>query len=78
MNNERPDFNLIRGKISKNIGAANKSLPAKTNIIPKNIDRITIKNLIFFEIFSVFALANDDKAKIKIIKIIIPKKTKFI
>ena len=68
----------MRGRIKKSIGAANKIRPAKTNIIPKNIERITIKNLIFFEIFLVFALANDDKVKIKIIKIIIPKKIKFI
>ena len=38
----------------------------------------TIKSLIFFEIFFVLALANQDKAIIKIIKIIIPKKSKFI
>ena len=78
LNKEIPDFNFIKGRIKKSIGAANKIRPAKSNIIPKNIERITINNLIFFEIFCVFALANDNKAKIKIIKIIIPKKIKFI
>ena len=78
LSKEKPDFNLIKGSISKNIGAANKILPAKTNIIPNSIERITNKNLIFLEIFCVFALAKEDKASTKIIKIIIPKKSKFI
>ena len=73
-----PEPNFTKGRISKSIGAANKSRPAKINIIPNIIERITIKNLIFFEIFCVLALANEVKAKTKIIKIIIPKKTKFI
>ena len=51
LNKEKPDFNFIKGSISKNIGAASKILPAKTNIIPKRIEKITNKNLIFLEIF---------------------------
>ena len=73
-----PDFSFIKGKINKKIGAANKIRPAKTNISPAKTERITIKNLIFFEIFWTFALANANKKIIKIIKIIIPKKIKFI
>ncbi len=73
-----PEPNFTKGRINKSIGAANKSRPAKINIIPNNIERITIRNLIFFEIFCVLALANEVKAKTKIIKIIIPKKAKFI
>ena len=69
-----PDCNFIRGRSINSIGAANKILPAKTRIIPIKIEIITTKNLIFFEIFCVLAFANQDKIKIKIIKIIIPKK----
>ena len=69
-----PDCNLIRGNNIRSIGAANKILPAKTKTIPIKIEIITIKNLILFEIFWVFAFANQVKIKIKIIKIIIPKK----
>ena len=78
LNNDKPDFNLIKGNTNKNIGAANKTLPAITNIIPKSIEKIIIINLIDFEIFLVLAFENQDKTRIKIIKIIIPKKIKFI
>ena len=50
LNKEKPDFNLINGKINKKIGAANKIRPAKTNKIPKIIEKNTIKILIFLEI----------------------------
>ena len=69
---------IIKGRSTKSNGAAKIILPAKTKIIPTKIDSITIKNLIFLEIFRVFALANADKATTKTIKIIIPKKIKFI
>ena len=78
LNKEIPDFSLIKGKRNRSIGVANKILPAKTNITPITIERNIIKNLIFFEIFLVLALANQDKTRAKIIKIIIPKKIKFI
>ena len=73
-----PDPSFIKGRSTKSNGAAKIILPAKTKIIPTKIDSITIKNLIFLEIFRVFAFANADKAKTRTIKIIIPKKIKFI
>ena len=78
LNKEKPDFNFIKGKINKNIGAANKMRPAKTSAAAKSTERMIIKSLMIREIFLVFALANADKIKTKIIKIIIPKKSKFI
>ena len=73
-----PEPNFIKGNSIKSNGAAKIILPAKTRITPAKRESITIRNLIFFEIFRVFALANEDKAKTKTIKIIIPKKIKFI
>ena len=73
-----PDFNLIKGSKIKSNGAMSKTLPARTKIIPKKIEMTTIKNLMFFETFRVLAFANDDNISIKIIKIIIPKNSKFI
>jgi hypothetical protein len=73
-----PDPSFIKGSTIKSNGAANIILPARTKITPKKREDITIRNLIFFEIFRVFALANADKDKTKTIKIIIPKKIKFI
>ena len=73
-----PDFNFIKGKINKRTGAANKTLPAIISKIPNKSEKIIIKNLTFFEIFLVLALANHTNIRLKIIKIIIPKKTKFI
>tara|TARA_B110000438_G_C15803486_1_gene646240 strand:- start:1843 stop:2109 length:267 start_codon:yes stop_codon:yes gene_type:complete len=73
-----PEPNFIKGNSIKSNGAAKIILPAKTRITPKKRESITIRNLIFFEIFLVFALANEDKAKTKTIKIIIPKNIKFI
>ena len=78
LNKESPDFNFIKGNSNMSIGAASKMRPAKTSTNPSKIDRITIKNLIFLEIFWVLAFAKRDKTRAKIIKIIIPKKTKFI
>ena len=78
LNKESPDFNFINGNNIKNKGAASKILPAKISITAKSTEKIIIKNLILFETFSVFALANAVKTRAKIIKIIIPKKTKFI
>jgi hypothetical protein len=46
-----PDCNFISGRIIKSNGAAKKTLPAKTSIKPASTEIITIKNLIFFEIF---------------------------
>ena len=73
-----PEFNLIKGSKNKIIGAASKILPAKIRIIPKKIENITTNNLIAFEIFCVLPFANADKINTKIIKIIIPKNSKFI
>ena len=73
-----PDFNLIKGSRTKSNGATSKNLPAKNKIIPKKIEVITIKTLTFFETFRVLAFANEDNISIKIIKIIIPKNSKFI
>ena len=73
-----PDCSFIKGISSKINGAANMTLPAKTKITPTNTEKVTIKILIFFEIFCVLAFANHDKAITKIIKIIIPKNSKFI
>ena len=78
LNKEKPDFSLIKGNSSTNNGAANNILPAKINNIPKIKENNTIKILTFLEIFCVLALANQDNINTKIIKIIIPKKTKFI
>ena len=60
------------------IGATKNALPAIINIIPKIAERIIINNLIFFEIFFALALPSHAKRVINKIKIIIPKKTKFI
>ena len=78
LNKDKPDFNFIKGNINKNIGAANKILPAITSIIPISIEKIIVINLIDLEIFLVLAFENQDKTSTKIIKIIIPKKIKFI
>ena len=48
------------------------------NIIPISIEKIIVINLIDLEIFLVLAFENQDKTSTKIIKIIIPKKIKFI
>ena len=40
LNNDKPDFNFIKGSINKNIGAAKKTLPAITNIIPISIEKL--------------------------------------
>jgi hypothetical protein len=73
-----PEPNFIKGNSIKSNGAAKIILPAKTRITPKKRESITIRNLIFFEIFLEFALENEYKAKTKTIKIIIPKNIKFI
>ena len=73
-----PDCNFIKGNKNKKIGAANIILPANAKITPSSRENTTIKNLIFFEIFFVLALANHANAKIKIVKINIPRKRKFI
>ena len=73
-----PDCSFIKGSKIKSSGAANKNLPARTRIIPIKNENITVKNLIFFEILWVLAFPNDDKARTKIIKIIIPKNSRFI
>ena len=73
-----PDCSFIKGSKIKRSGAANNILPAKTRTIPNKIENITIINRILFEIFCVLAFANEDKISTKIIKIIIPKKSKFI
>ena len=78
LNNDKPDFNLIKGNINKNIGAAKKTLPAIINIIPISIEKVIIINLIDLETFLVLASENQVKISAKIIKIIIPKKIKFI
>ena len=39
LNKEKPDFNFIKGKINKNIGAANKTRPAKTSAAAKSTER---------------------------------------
>ena len=44
-------MSFMIGKISKNIGVANKTRPAKTNNNPRITERITTINLTFFEIF---------------------------
>ena len=75
---DKPDFNFIKGNINKNIGAANKILPAMSRIIPPSIEKMITSILMLFEIFLTLALANQVKIKTKIIKIIIPKKIKFI
>ena len=73
-----PDFNFIKGSKIKSKGVASKILPAKIKIIPKKIESVTMKNLMTFETFCVLAFANKDKISAKIIKIIIPKNSKFI
>ena len=73
-----PDCNFIKGSKIRSNGAANNTRPAKAKIIPAKIEKIIIKNLTFFEIFLVLAFPNQDKTIIKIVKITIPKKIKFI
>ena len=73
-----PDWSFINESNIKSNGAANIILPAKISITPIRRENITIKNLILFEILWVLAFENQDKTKTKIIKIIIPKKSKFI
>jgi len=78
LKSDMPDCSFINGSKTKINGAANIILPAKTSIMPPKIENIIIKNLIAFEILCLLAFENQDKTRIKIIKIIIPKNTKFI
>ena len=70
---------ILRTLIAKSSkGSEKRNLPAITKRTAKIIDIIKIKPLAPFAIFLLFVFANQERRTKIMIKIIIPKKTKFI